>query len=67
MLKLSINEPTFDTGLVGSDCGALDTNVVFLDSLGSINRHLVIGLVSVRQAQVVVLNVNVQIRQDELF
>jgi len=36
-----------DTGLIGGDGGALDTNTILLDSLGGINGDLVIGLVTV--------------------
>jgi hypothetical protein len=36
-----------NTGLIGGDGGALDTDTVLLDSLRGINGDLVIGLVTV--------------------
>lgn len=36
-----------NTSLIGSDGGALDTDTILLDSLGSLNGDLVIGLVTV--------------------
>ena len=53
-------------GLVWGDGGALHAHRVLLDCLGGIERDLVIGLVSVGQAQVVVLEVDVEVRVDEL-
>ena len=35
------------TSLVRSDCGALDTNSILFDSLGSVDGNLVVGLVAV--------------------
>ena len=55
-----------DSLLIGCDGGALDTHRVLLDRLGSIQRHLVVGLVTVFQAEVVVLEVDVEIGMDEL-
>ena len=55
-----------DARLVWRDGGALDAHVVLLDGLGRFNCHFVIGGVSVWQTQVVVFDVNVQIRQDQL-
>ena len=54
-----------DTLLVGGDGGALDADRVLLDGLCSIERDLVVGLVAVRQAQVVVLEVDVEVWVDE--
>ena len=36
------------------------------DGVGSVDGDLVVGCVAVRQAQVVVLDVQVQVRQDKL-
>ncbi|GAA5230914.1 hypothetical protein GCM10025794_35390 [Massilia kyonggiensis] len=36
-----------DTGFIGGDGGALDTNTILLDGLSSLNGDLVIGLVTV--------------------
>ena len=38
-----------NTGLIGGDGGALDTDTVLLDSLSGINGDLVIGLITVLQ------------------
>jgi hypothetical protein len=55
-----------DALLVRGDGGALDADAVFLDGLGGVQGDLVVGLVAVGQAQVVVLEVDVQVRVDEL-
>ena len=55
------------TSLIGSDSSALDTDRVLLDSLGSINGDLVIGLIAVLEAEIVVLEVDVEVWVDELF
>lgn len=55
-----------DTLLVWGDGRALDTNRVLLDSLGGIERDLVVGLVTVWQTEVVVLEVDVEVGEDEL-
>jgi hypothetical protein len=55
-----------NTGLIGGDSGTLDTNTILLDSLGGINGDLVIGLVTVLNAEIVVLQVDVEIRQNQL-
>lgn len=47
------------TSLIWSDGGALDTNRVLLDSLSSIDGDLIVGLISVLQAQIVVLEVDI--------
>lgn len=49
----------------GNGC-ALDANRVLFDSLGGIERDLVVGLITVWQAQVVVLEVNVEIGVNKL-
>jgi hypothetical protein len=55
-----------DSLLVGCDGGALDTNRVLLDGLGGIEGDLVVGLITVGQAEIVVLEVDVEVRVDEL-
>jgi hypothetical protein len=55
-----------DALLVGGDGRAFYTDRVFLDSLGGIECHLIVGLVTVWQAEVVVLEVDVEIWVDEL-
>ena len=54
------------TLLIGRNGRAFNAHRVLLDGLGGINRDLVIRLVSVGQAQVVVLEVDVEVRVDEL-
>jgi hypothetical protein len=55
-----------DSLLIGCDGRALDTNRVLLDSLGGIESDLVVGLITVGQTKVVVLEVNVQVWVNEL-
>ena len=52
--------------LVGRDGGALHGDAVLLGRLGRIDRHLVVGLVAMLDAEVVVLQVDVEVRQDQL-
>ncbi|AFT99004.1 NADP-dependent isocitrate dehydrogenase [Nocardia brasiliensis ATCC 700358] len=55
-----------DAGLVRRDGGAFDADAVALDRLGGIDGDLVVCLVPVLDAQVVVLEVHVEIRMDQL-
>jgi hypothetical protein len=55
-----------DSLLVGRDGRALDTDRVLLDRLGSIERDLVIGLVTVGQTEIIVFEVDVEVRVNEL-
>ena len=55
-----------DTLLIWGDGRALDTDRVLLDSLGGIECYLVVGLVTVFQTEIVVLEVNVEVGVDEL-
>lgn len=55
-----------DSSLVGRNGSALNTNRVLLDRLRRINCNLIICLVSVFQPQIIVLQVDVQVRMDEL-
>lgn len=57
----------FNTRLVGRDGGAFDTNRVLLDRLGSINGNLIVCLVTVLEAQIVVLEIDVEVGEDELL
>ena len=65
--NVGICENTFDTRLVGSDGGTLDTDVVFLNSMSSIDCDLIVGGITVLHSQIVVFDVDVQEREDELF
>ena len=55
------------TGLIGSDGSALNTDGVLLDGLSGINSDLVVGLITVLETQVVVLEVDVEEGVDELL
>ena len=54
-----------DSCLVRRDCGALDAHVLALDRLRRVDRHLVVGGVAVEDAQIVVIQVDVQVGEDE--
>lgn len=55
-----------DARLVGGDGGALDTHRVLLNGLGGIDGDLVVGLVTVLEAEIIVLEVDVEEGEDEL-
>lgn len=55
-----------NTGLIGGYGGTLDTDTILLDSLGGINGDLVIGLVTILNAEVVVLKVDIEVRKNQL-
>lgn len=57
---------TFHSGFVGCDGGTLNRHVVLLSSHGRVDGDLVISLVTVRQTQVIILQLNINIVQDEL-
>lgn len=50
-----------DTRFIWGDGRTLDTNRVLLDSLCSVDSHLIVGLVSVGQTKVVVFQVDVKV------
>lgn len=56
----------FDSLLIGSNGGTLDTDRVLLDGLGGVDGDLIIGLVTVLEAEIVVLEVDVEVGVDEL-
>ena len=58
---------TFDAGLVGGDGGALDPDAVLLDGVRRVQGHLVVGRIAVRQAEVKVEALVVDVRVDQLF
>ena len=51
---------------VRRDRGALDSNVVLLGRLGTLDRDFVVGGVTVRQTQIVVLDVDVDVGENKL-
>ena len=55
-----------DSGFIGGDGGAFDSDLVLLDGLGGIHGDLVVGLVSVLNSQIVVFNVHIEVGGDEL-
>jgi hypothetical protein len=61
LLKIKL----LDTGLIGSDCRALDTHRILLNSLGGIDGDLIVRLITVLKAEIVVLEVNVEVWVDE--
>ena len=54
-----------DPGLVRRDRGALDADAVTLDRLGGVDRDLVLGGVTVFDAEVEVVELDVEVRQDQ--
>ncbi|KAH3673827.1 hypothetical protein OGATHE_001807 [Ogataea polymorpha] len=56
-----------DTSLVRSDSGALNTNSVLLDGIGSVDSDLVVRFISGQNSQVVVLEVDIEVGQNQFF
>jgi methyl coenzyme M reductase gamma subunit len=56
----------FDPRLIRCDGRTLDAHAILLDCFSGIHGDLVIRLISVRQTQIIVLQINVQVRMDEL-
>ena len=54
-----------DARLVGRDRRALDADAVLLDGVGRVDRDLVVGRVAVLDAEVVVLEVDVEVGVDQ--
>lgn len=57
---------TFHSSFVRCDGGTFDGHMVLLGSEGGVDGDLVISLVTVRQTQVVIFQIHINIRQDEL-
>jgi len=55
-----------DSRLVRRDSSTLNSHTVFLDRLRAINCNLIVRLIPILEPQVVVLEVDVQVRVDEL-
>ena len=56
----------FDAALVGGDGGALDGHAVLLGGVGGVDGDLVVGGVAMLDAEVVVLEVDVEVGVDQL-
>mmetsp|Transcript_55412 Transcript_55412/g.140131 ORF Transcript_55412/g.140131 Transcript_55412/m.140131 type:complete len:568 (-) Transcript_55412:313-2016(-) len=63
LLQIELEHPA----RVRRDSRAFDAHVVPLDGFGSIGRHLIIGFIPVRDAQVVVVDVHVEEREYQFF
>lgn len=61
-----ITPHTFHTGLIGGDCGTLDSHTVLLGGQRRVNGDLVIGLVTVWKPKVKILELDIYMRQNEL-
>ena len=55
----------FDPRLVGGDGRTLDADPELLDRVGRVDGNLVVGLVATLHAQIVVLQVHVEVRKDQ--
>jgi hypothetical protein len=55
-----------NTRLIGGNGSALDTNSTLLDSRGSIDSDLVISSISVLNAEIKILNFEVEVRDNQL-
>ena len=56
-----------DTGLISCNGGALNADLACLDGMSSIKGDLVIGGVTVLDAQVKILDVDIEVGEDQLF
>jgi hypothetical protein len=57
----------FDSLLIGSDGSALDSDLVLLDSVSSIDSDLIVSVISVFHSEIIVVNVKIKIRVDMLI
>ena len=55
----------FYTGFIWCDCCAFHANTVLQNGMCRVNRYLIVRCVTIFDAQVVVLKIDVEIRQDE--
>lgn len=55
----------FDSGFVGGDSGALDSDFAFFDGLGGIKGDFVVGFVSIFHAEIKVLDIEVEVGSDK--
>ncbi len=57
----------FNTGFVWSDRRALDADAVLQDGIGRVNGDLIISCIAVLNAEVVVLQVDIEVLQDQFI
>mmetsp|Transcript_3147 Transcript_3147/g.5384 ORF Transcript_3147/g.5384 Transcript_3147/m.5384 type:complete len:396 (+) Transcript_3147:1475-2662(+) len=55
-----------DACLIRGDSGALDAHLVFLDGMGGVCCDFVVSRIPIFHAQIVVLNLQIEVRQNEL-
>lgn len=67
MLLCFLLTRTGDTGLVGSDGSALDTDVVLLAGLSCVEGDLIVGSITVLHTEIEVLDVEIEVGVDELW
>jgi len=58
---------TLNSGLVRGDGGTFDSDVVLLNGVGSVNCNLIVGSITVFDAQIKILDIDIQKGQDQLF
>lgn len=56
-----------DSSFIRSDCGTLNTDLAFLNGIGSINGDLVVGCISVFDSKVEILDVEIKEGKDQLI
>jgi hypothetical protein len=57
----------FNACFVGRNGGALDGHTVLFGRVGRIDRDLIVSLIALFDAEVIIFEVNIKIRQDQLF
>ena len=57
----------FDACLVRCDGGAFHAHAVFLDGVGGVDRDLVFRLVTLFDGEIVIFQIDVEVRQDQPF
>ena len=63
LFQLKFFHPLF----IGGNGGTFYTYAKFFNSIGSVNSHLVIGLVAVFYAQVIIFNIQFQVGENKFF
>ena len=57
---------TFHSLLIRCNSCTFDTNIVFLDGMSRVYGYLVVGLITIRQAKIIILAVNIHVGKDQL-